>query len=252
MVTIIILCCFAFLAGFVDAMVGGGGLIQLPSFFILFPQLSLVQTLASNKTASFFGTLIASVQYIKRVKLDWKHLLPMAFMALIGAFSGALLISYVHKEQFMPFIICILTLVLLYTIFKKQLGLHQVDKNLSKTQYYLYGIIVGGVIGFYEGLIGPGTGSFLIFIFVVVFGYNFLHASANAKIINLVASFSALCLFIVNGNIVWELALPAGAANMLGGYAGSHFAIKKGSAFIRVFFIVVVTALIIKLGYDYL
>jgi uncharacterized membrane protein YfcA len=239
------------MAGFIDAMVGGGGLIQLPAFFILQPHLSLVQTLATNKTASFFGTSVSAYRYIKRVEIDWSHLTPAIITAFLGSFSGALLVSYIHKEQFMPFIIVALALVLLYTIFKKELGLHHVDKSLSKSQYYIYAICTGGGIGFYDGLIGPGTGSFLIFAFVVFFGYNFLHASANAKIINCITNISALSFFLIKGNILWSIALPVGAANMLGSYAGSHIALKKGSGFIRVFFILVVAALILKLGFDY-
>ncbi len=248
---ILLLCCFAFLAGFIDAMVGGGGLIQLPAFFILMPQLSLVQTLATNKTASFFGTSVSAYRYIKRVDIDWSHLKPAIIAAFIGSFSGALLVSFIHKEQFMPFIICILALVLLYTVFKKELGLHHVDKSLTKSKYYTYAICTGGIIGFYDGLIGPGTGSFLIFAFVVLFGYNFLHASANAKVINCITNISALSFFIIKGNVQWHIAIPVGAANMLGSYAGSHLALKKGSGFIRIFFIIVVLALIIKLGYDH-
>lgn len=246
------LCGFAFLAGLIEAMVGGGGLIQLPAFFLLMPQLSLVQTFATNKTASFFGTTVSAARYMKRVKIDWKHLSPAIIAALIGSFSGALLVSFLHKEQFMPFIIVVLTLVLLYTIFKKELGLHHVDKLLSKKQYYLYAIGTGGIIGFYDGFIGPGTGSFLIFSFVVLFGYNFLNASANAKIINCVTNIAALSFFLVKGNIIWSIAIPVAATNMLGNYIGSHIALKKGSAFIRVFFILVVLALIIKLSYEYL
>lgn len=252
MLTLVALCCFAFLAGFVDAMVGGGGLIQLPALFILQPHLSLVQTLATNKTASFMGTFIAAVQYIKKVKIDWRHLIPIIICAFTASFTGALLVSHVHKEQFMPFIIIMLSVVLVYTIFKKELGLHHTVKDLGKKRYYLYAIGTGLILGFYEGLIGPGTGSFLIFAFVVLFGYNFLHASANAKIINCVANIGALSLFVTQGNVMWPIAIPIGIANMVGNYTGSHVAIKKGSAFVRIFFILVVTALIIKLGYDYL
>lgn len=239
------------MAGFIDAMVGGGGLIQLPAFFILQPHLSLVQTLSTNKTASFFGTSVSAYRYIKRVDIDWQHLTPAIITAFIGSFSGALLVSYIHKEQFMPFIIAALALVLLYTIFKKNLGLHHIDKQLTRHQYYIYAIVSGAGIGFYDGLIGPGTGSFLIFAFVVFFGYNFLNASANAKIINCITNISALIFFFIKGTILWSIAVPVGAANMLGSYAGSHIALKKGSAFIRVFFIIVVIALIVKLSWDY-
>ena len=252
MLTLLALCCFAFLAGFIDAMVGGGGLIQLPAFFILQPHLSLVQTLATNKTASFFGTSVSAYRYIKRVDIDWRHLTPAILAALIGSFSGALLVSFIHKEQFMPFIICVLILVLVYTVLKKGLGLHHVDKSLSHSRHMFYSICIGGIIGLYDGLIGPGTGSFLIFAFVVLFGYNFLHASANAKVINVVTNIAALVFFLFKGNIIWSIALPVGAANMLGSYAGSHVALKKGSSFIRLFFILVVLALIAKLGYDYM
>jgi len=249
---LLLLCAFAFLAGFIDAMVGGGGLIQLPAFFILMPQLSLVQTLASNKTASFLGTTVATVRYLKKVKIDWTHLLVCIAAAVTGSFSGALCVSYIRKEQFMPFIIMVLVLVLLYTLFKKELGLHHTDKHLSRSRYYTYAVATGGIIGFYDGLIGPGTGSFLIFAFVVLFGYNFLYASANAKLINCVTNLSALSFFFIKGHIVWRIALPVAAANMLGNYIGAHFALKKGSGFIRIFFIIVVTALILKLGWDYL
>lgn len=249
---LLFLCVFAFLAGFIDAMVGGGGLIQLPAFFILQPHLSLVQTLASNKTASFFGTTVAAVRYLRRVEIDGKQLSVCIIAAFAGALGGALCVSYIRKEQFMPFIITALVFVLLYTLLKKELGLHHTDRQLSKSKYYLYALGTGGIIGFYDGLIGPGTGSFLIFAFVVLFGYNFLHASANAKLINCVTNLSALSFFFIKGHIVWSIALPVAAANMLGNYLGAQFALKKGSGFIRIFFIVVVSALIVKLGWDYL
>ena len=157
---LLLLCLFAFLAGFIDAMVGGGGLIQLPAFFILQPHLTLAQTLASNKTASFMGTTVAALRYIRKIKIDWRHLSVSAIAAFLGAFAGAFCVSYIHKEQFMPFIITVLILVLCYTLFKKELGLHPKDKQLSKNKYYLYALATGGIIGFYEGLIGPGAGSF--------------------------------------------------------------------------------------------
>lgn len=248
---ILLLCCFAFIAGFIDAMVGGGGLIQLPAFFILFPQLTLIQTLATNKTASFLGTTVSAIQYIRKVKLNWKYLLPTIISAFAGGLGGALLVSYIHKEEFMPVIITVLIVVFLYTIFKKQLGIHHIDKAFSVQRHYTYAIATGLILGVYEGLIGPGTGSFLIFAFIVVFGLNFLYASANAKVVNWIASLGALILFLLKAAIVWNIALPVALCNMVGNYAGSHLALKKGSAFIRIFFILVVLSLILKLGYDY-
>lgn len=252
MLSLILLCLFAFTAGFVDAVAGGGGLIQLPAMFILQTQLSLVQTLATNKTASFSGTSVAVIRYIRRVDIDWKHLSPIIISALVASFAGALLVSFIHKEQFMPFIITALVLVLAYTILKRELGLHHNVKPLSQTKYLVYAIATGGVLGLYEGLIGPGTGSFLLFAFITLFGYDFLHASANAKIINVAANIGALLFFIAKGFVVWSIAIPVALCNMAGNYAGAHVAIKKGSGFIRLFFILVSVALIIKLGYDYL
>jgi uncharacterized membrane protein YfcA len=252
MLTIAALCCFAFLAGFIDAMVGGGGLVQLPAMFLLLPQFTLAQTLATNKTANFLGTTVSAIQYMKKVKIEWYYLVAVMITAFAGSFGGALLVSHITKEDFMPVIIVVLLLVLAYTIWKKHLGLHHEVKLMGKTKVYLYGSLIGLIIGFYDGLIGPGTGSFLIFAFIIVFGYNFLHASANAKIINWVTNIAAISFFLFGGHIMWHIAIPVGLANMAGSYAGSHLAMKKGSSFIRLFFIAVVLCLVIKLGYSYL
>lgn len=248
---VLYLCLFAFLAGFVDAMVGGGGLVQLPAFFIFQPQLSLLQTLATNKTASFCGTAVSTVHYLKHVKPDWKKLSPAIITAFIGAFGGALLVSFVRKEQFMPFIIFALLGVLQYTLRKKTLGM-EAKEALPPRKHLLYSISAGLLIGTYDGLIGPGTGSFLVFVFVSLFGYTFLYAAAHAKVINCVTNISALLFFLVKGSIIWSIALPVAAANMLGNYAGTKLALKKGSGFIRIFFVVVVVVLVAKLSWDYL
>lgn len=244
------LCLFAFLAGFVDAMVGGGGLIQLPAFFLFQPHLTLVQTLATNKTASFAGTSLSAFHYLRKVKINWRELVPGILSAAAGAFSGALLVSFIHKEQFTPFLIVVLALVLVYTLFNRKLGLHSTH-TLSPKKHIIYSIITGLSIGLYDGCIGPGTGSFLVFIFVLAFGYTFVHAAANAKVINCVTNASALSFFLIKGAIVWSIALPVAAANMLGNYAGTKLALRKGSSFIRIFFLLVVTALLAKLSYDY-
>ena len=244
-----VLCLFAFLAGFVDAMVGGGGLIQLPAFFLFQPQLSLVQTLATNKTASFAGTSLSAFHYLRKVKLAWKELIPGMIAAATGAFSGALLVSFIRKEDFTPFLIAVLALVLVYTLFNKKLGLHSTH-TLSPQKHLWYSIATGIIIGLYDGCIGPGTGSFLVFTFVLLFGYTFVHAAANAKVINCVTNAAALSFFVIKGAIVWPIALPMAAANMLGNYAGTKLALRKGSGFIRWFFIIVVVGLLVKLSWD--
>ncbi|MBL7717741.1 MAG: TSUP family transporter [Flavipsychrobacter sp.] len=251
MLTLVALCFFAFLAGFVDAMVGGGGLIQLPALFILQPQLALTQTLATNKMANFMGTLVAAARYLNRTKPNWGLLAPALPAAFSGSLCGALLVHWINdKSVFLPIIICALAAVLLYTVYQRELGLHPKDKPLSKAKGYVYGVSIGLAIGLYDGVIGPGTGSFLIFAFIVVYGNDFLHASAHAKIVNCVTNIAALALFICKGAVVWSTALPMAAANMLGSYAGAHIALQKGSKLVRVFFIVVVTALIVKLVLD--
>jgi uncharacterized membrane protein YfcA len=244
------LCLFAFLAGFVDALVGGGGLIQLPAFFLFQPQLTLLQTLATNKTASFAGTSLSAFHYLKKVKLAWKELVPGIISAMVGAFCGALLVSLVHKEQFTPFLIVVLALVLAYTLFNKNMGMHSTH-TLSPGKHLWYSILTGLCIGLYDGCIGPGTGSFLVFAFVLVFGYTFVHAAANAKVINCVTNAAALSFFLIKGAIMWEIALPVAGANMLGNYAGTKLALRKGSGFIRVFFLLVVAVLLLRLSYQY-
>lgn len=249
--SLLFLCCFAFLAGFIDAMVGGGGLVQLPAFFIFQPQLSLLQTLATNKMAAFSGTAVSAVHYLKHVRISVAKLRPIIITSFAGAFGGAMFISYIRKEQFMPFIVAALIAVLLYTLWKKNFGMTE-KPALSPSRHLVYSLAAGLVIGAYDGLIGPGTGSFLVFAFVSLFGYTFLYAAANAKVINCVTNISALVFFLLKGSIVWCIALPVAAANMLGNYAGTKLALRKGSSFIRIFFIVVVLVLIAKLSHDYL
>lgn len=248
--SLLLLCLFAFAAGFVDAVVGGGGLIQLPAMFVLQPQLSLVQTLATNKTASFCGTALSAFHYLKSVPLRWRRLVPGIVAAAVGAASGAALVSLFKKEAFLPFILAVLVSVLVYTLLRRSFGMHE-TKRLSTAKHATYLLFTGLIIGFYDGLIGPGTGSFLVFAFVSLFGYSFVQAAASGKVLNCVTNAAALALFITKGAVIWSLALPVALANMAGNYLGTKLALRKGGAFIRIFFIVVVAALIAKLGADY-
>jgi uncharacterized membrane protein YfcA len=248
---LLLLCLFAFAAGFVDAVVGGGGLIQLPAMFLLQPQLSLAQTLATNKTASFCGTALSAWHYLKAVPLRWRSLLPGVIAAATGAVAGAALVSLFKKEAFLPVILAALVAVFIYTLLRKDFGIHR-GKSLSPGRHGVLLFLIGAAIGFYDGLIGPGTGSFLVFAFVALFGYSFVQAAASGKVLNCVTNAAALVIFIAKGAVVWSLALPVAAANMLGNYAGTKLALRKGNGFVRIFFLCIVSALILKLGWDYL
>jgi len=242
---IAILSLFAFLAGLVDAVVGGGGLVQLPALLITLPTSPLPLILGTNKFASCVGTAVASIRYARTVTIPWKTVLPSATCAFLFSFFGARFVSHLDPNTLRPVVVIILIAVLLFTLFRPNLGAIHAPK-LSHRRQMLVAALFGSVIGFYDGFIGPGTGSFLLFVFVAVIGFDFLHASACAKIINLGTNLAALVYFIPTLNVRYDLAVTMGAANMLGAYVGAHLSIQKGARFIRVFFIVVVSALLLK------
>ncbi|MCQ1954797.1 TSUP family transporter [Arthrobacter sp. zg-Y238] len=235
-------------AGWVDAVVGGGGLIQLPAL-LLVPGISPVQALATNKLGSIFGTTTSAVTYYRRAHPDLRTALPMAGIALAGSFGGAILAASLPSSVFKPIIVVALVAVAVFTATKPTVG--ELTK-LRHTGRRHYGTAagIGLVVGFYDGLIGPGTGSFLIIAMVTLLGYNFLAASAKAKIVNMATNLGALAFFLPNGSVLWGLGLVLGFANMIGGYLGARMAVKQGSKFVRIVFLVVVAALIVKLGHD--
>lgn len=239
-----------FAAGWVDAVVGGGGLIQLPAL-LLVPGITPVQALATNKMGSIFGTATSAATYYRRVRPDLKTALPMAVIALGGGFGGAGLAASLPASVFKPLIVAALVAVALFTAFKPGAG-HVTSLRHDGRRHYVVACLIGAVIGFYDGLIGPGTGSFLVIALVSAMGYAFLEASAKAKIVNMATNAGALMFFLPHGSIVWGLGLLLGAANMAGGYLGARTAVKQGSRFVRTVFLLVVAALILKLGYDIL
>ena len=246
---IIILCIAAFLAGFVDAIVGGGGLIQTPVAMILLPNLAVANIIGSLKIPAFSGTSFAAFQYLKKVKMNWKLLSIMAFVAFFSAFLGSNLLTLVENDFMKPLLFVVLILIAIYTFTKKDFGTHQAKEHSVKRQFLL-AVSMSICIGFYDGFIGPGTGSFLVLGFVSVLGFDFLHASANAKMVNLATNFGSICLFILKGKIIWAIAIPMAVCNALGGFIGAKFAIKKGNTFIRKFFLFVVLLTLIRFGYD--
>jgi len=246
---IILLCIAAFLAGFVDAIVGGGGLIQTPIALILLPNLAVSSVIGSLKIPSFSGTAFAARQYLKKVTLNWRLLFLMAFVAFVAAFIGSNLLTKVSNDFMKPVLLVVLSLIAIYTFIKKDFGSHQVKVQSTKYQFLL-AVLISVIIGFYDGFIGPGTGSFFVLAFVSVLGFDFLHASANAKMVNLATNFGSICLFILKGKIIWAIAIPMAICNALGGWIGAKLAIKKGNGFIRIFFLIVVIGTLIRFGYD--
>ena len=246
---IILLCIAAFFAGFVDAIVGGGGLIQTPVALILMPNLAVSSIIGSLKIPAFSGTSFAANQYLKKVDMNWKLLSIMAVVAFASAFLGSHLLTKVHNDFMKPLLLVVLTLIAIYTFTKKDFGIHQAKGHSVKRQLLL-AVSMSICIGFYDGFIGPGTGSFLVLGFVSVLGFDFLHASANAKMVNLATNFGSICLFILKGKIIWAIAIPMAVCNAAGGWIGAKLAIKKGNGFIRVFFLIVVIGTLLRFGYD--
>ena len=247
-----ILCvsCFAFLAGLLDAVVGGGGLIQLPALMIFFPKTDLATLLGTNKLSSIAGTSVAVWRYSLHVKLDWKTILPAAFSAFVFSFLGAQTVIFLSHVNLRPWILALLIVVAIYTFVRKDFGsLHA--PHLTPGRQLALGLFVGAALGFYDGFFGPGTGSFLIFAFIGLFGFDFLNATASAKVLNAMTNLGAILCFAQSGNVLYSLALPMAVANVAGSLVGTRLAILKGSRFVRVLCLAVVSAIILKLAYDY-
>lgn len=246
---LILLCIAAFAAGFVDAIVGGGGLIQTPMGLILLPNLPVSNVIGTLKIPSFSGTFFAAFQYLKKIEMNWKLLLIMMTLAVPSAFAGSTLLTYVHNDFMKPLLLVVLSLLVIYTYAKKNFG-QGTDKSHSPKQQLLYAVLISFFIGFYDGFIGPGTGSFLVLAFITLLGFDFLQASANAKMVNLATNFGSICLFIIKGKIIWMIAVPMAICNAIGGFIGAKLAISRGNKFIRVFFLLVVIGTLIRFGYD--
>jgi uncharacterized membrane protein YfcA len=237
-----------FSAGFVDAIAGGGGLIQTPAMLLSFPNSNPVSVVATSKTAAFFGTTTAAIKYRKSIKTDTKLLLVMVIPAFFAACLGALLASHISSQSFRSAIFFMMIAIFFYTLLKPDLGKIHVDKH-SPRKLMVIGAIAATLIGFYDGLIGPGTGSMLMIALVAIMGFAFVGASAIAKVVNATTNLASIIVVGFRIGIMWKLGLLLGLANLLGGYAGSHLAIQKGSSFIRIFYLIVTGLLILRLGY---
>ena len=237
------------LAGFVDSIVGGGGLILVPAMFAVCPHTHPATLFGINKGAAVLGTAAATVQYARRVDMPWRALLPAAAMAFAGAMAGAWTVTVVSPDFLRRALPFVLGAVLLYTLARKDLG-HAHDPAFAGRRLTAAACLMGVVIGFYDGFFGPGTGSFFVFLFVRLLGYDFLHASATAKLMNLLTNIAAIALFVGKGHFWWQVAAVMAVTNVAGSLLGTRLALKHGAGFVRGVFVIVVGVLILKTAWD--
>jgi uncharacterized protein len=235
------------LAGFVDAIVGGGGLVLVPALFAAYPSAAPPTLLGTNKSASIWGTAVAAAQYARRVKLEPMLLVPAGAAALVASALGAEVVTRLDATLVKRALPVLLVVLLVYTLARKDLGREHRPRAHGAVPR---AVAIGAAVGFYDGVFGPGAGSFLVFLFVRWLGHDFLHASAHAKVINVITNGAALATFAWQGHVWWHLALGLALANVAGSVLGTRLALARGAGFVRSAFVVVVAALIVKTAHD--
>ncbi|WP_042357690.1 TSUP family transporter [Bacillus rubiinfantis] len=244
---LLILIVLGFLAAFVDSVVGGGGLISLPA--LLFAGLHPAAAVATNKLFGTVGSLTSTLMFYRSGKLDIKSLYKLFPLVFISAMAGAWTVHLINPEVLKPLILIMLAGVAIYTVFRKNWGNTSTYKKLSMRYFVLFLILISA-IGFYDGFLGPGTGSFLLFAYLML-GFDFVKAAGNAKFINFTSGIAALIMFICLGQVHYEYGLPMAAAGIAGSMCGSRFAIRRGSGYVRALFITITFLLLAKNIYDF-
>lgn len=239
----------AFFAGFVDAVVGGGGLIQIPALFMAYPQHAPATLFGTNKLASVFGTTSAAWRYVRRVEMPWAVTLPATGAALVAAYLGAAAVAWLPKDWLRPLILALLVLAAAYTFWRKDFGAIHRPRRVSP-RAMAGAVALGACIGFYDGFFGPGTGSFLIFLFIRFYGFDFLHASAAAKVVNVATNLAALAYFAPAGYWLPLAGVLMALTNIAGAVVGTHLALRHGSGFVRRVFLAVTLVLIGRFALD--
>jgi uncharacterized membrane protein YfcA len=245
----IILCLAAFTAGFIDSIVGGGGLIQTPATLITLPDHPVATLLGTTKIPSFSGTTSAAIQYARKVTIQWRLLAVLCTIALAAAFTGSMMVTLVSNTFMKPVIFGVLIVVAVYTYAKKDFGTSSTTPKPVKKEY-LYGGLFALAIGLYDGFIGPGAGSFMVLFFITALGFDFLRASAHAKFVNVATNAGSIIFFAATGHILYHFAIPMAVCNFAGSLFGARLAMLKGNRFIRIVFLVVVAGTILRFGYD--
>lgn len=243
---VILLLIAAFAAGWIDAVSGGGGLVQLPALLLVFPHSATLTAMGTNKTSSIIGTSMALRTYTMSHAPDWSLARRIMAVAFVASGLGTFTATRVSTEFLRPVVVVVLAVVWVFTVVRKPV----LDREVFESANVAGALVIAGVVGFYDGLIGPGTGSFLLIGFVSVVGLSFLGASVAAKLANWATNLASIIVFAVSGHIYLGLALCMGAFNALGGWLGAHMAIAKGSAFVRVVFLCTTGALLVRLGWS--
>lgn len=235
------------LTGWVDAVVGGGGLIQLPALLLGLPDASPAAILATNKVGAVVGTTMSAATYVRRVPLEVRTVLPTALVAAAGSVLGALWSSHLSRATMTPIVVVMLIAVGTFVLLRPDLGSVHGPRH-APARRTLVAAGLGLLVGGYDGALGPGTGSFLVFGLVALVGYGFLQASATAKVVNVATNLGALVVFLPHAVVVWPAAAALASGNLVGGYVGARTAVARGNGFVRAVFVVVVTLFVIRLG----
>lgn len=237
-------------AGWIDAVVGGGGLLSLPALLVALPGVPTATLLGTNKVMAVTGTTSAAATYLRRTDVDVSFASAAAGVALPAAAGGALVASALPGSIFRPVIMVALLAVGLFVTLRPDFGRTHASVRLGRARAATAAVLSGAGIGFYDGMIGSGTGTFLIITFLLVLGADFLHGSAMAKVVNVATNLGAVIVFVAQGHVLWELAAGMAVGNIAGGALGARMALKRGTSFIRYALLVVVVALVAKLAYD--
>jgi len=240
-----------FAAGLIDSIVGGGGLVLTPAMLNLHPGLNILQAIGTQRTSSIMGTSVAAWNYLRKIHIERRILLPACVAAMAASAIGVQFAKRLDPELLKWTVLAICVILAVYTVFRKDLGLKE-ERRFHPKHESLAALSIGTASGFYNGLIGPGTGTIMVFAFVSFLGLDFLKSSAISKAANVSADISSWTVLMLSGFVLWVLAVPLIIGNMLGSYIGSHMAIRKGQTFVRAVFLVIVLALIARQAWQLL
>ncbi|MFD4582791.1 sulfite exporter TauE/SafE family protein [Streptomyces sp. NPDC058434] len=248
--TLVFLCVAAAAAGWIDAVVGGGGLLLLPALLLGMPQVPAAQILGTNKAVAIVGTTGAAVTYLRKAPVQVGTALRIGLAALAGSMGGAFFAAGISSDVLRPVIMVVLLAVAAFVMLRPSFGTHGDRGPVTRARIATAIVLVGGGIGFYDGLFGPGTGTFLVLALTAVLHLDLVTASATAKIVNVCTNAGALAMFAYQGTVLWQLAALMAVFNLAGGMLGARMALRKGAEFVRGVLLVVVFSLVAKLAFD--